>query len=79
MLWQRLITNLKQQRKGPAALSSTGKKNHNQKTLAFYLALSFLKEAISWNEQEEEEFIPSERAEITTLHRVKEGAFILTC
>lgn len=78
MLWQGLITNLKQQRKGPAALSSTGKKSHKQKTLAFYLARSFLEEAISRNEQEEE-FIPSERAEITTLHTGKEGVFILTC
>lgn len=77
MLWQGLITNLKQQRKGPEAISSTGKKNHKQKTLAFYLALSFLEEAISWNEQEEE-LIPSERAEITTLHIGKEETFILT-
>lgn len=61
---------------GPSSTFKDWKKNHKQKTFAFYLALSFLEEAISWNEQEEE-FIPSERTEITILLTGKEGAFNL--
>jgi len=68
---------LEAERKGPASLSSSGKKNHKQKTVAFCLALSCLEEAIWWNKQENK-FIHSEGTKITTHHTGRGGAFILT-